>query len=75
MAVQIVGFGGFPQEHLLQHVFELAGGARIVCGGNTANMLAVRRMHRFDEVLREAWEAGPDGEVPLPVRVIDDAAL
>jgi peptidase E len=30
MAVQIVGFGGFPQEHLLQHVFELAGGERML---------------------------------------------
>ena len=29
-----------------------------VCGGNTANMLAVWRVHGFDRVLREAWEAG-----------------
>jgi peptidase E len=101
MVVQIVGFGGFPQERLLQHVFELAGGDRVlvdqtaspqypsrelpgepthlsfypwppddlsglalshdvilVCGGNTANMLAVWRLHGFDRVLREAWEAG-----------------
>jgi len=101
MAVQIVGFGGFPQERLLQHVFELAGGDRVlvdqtaapqhppiempgevtplsfypwppaalrelalqqdvilVCGGNTANMLAVWRLHGFDAILREAWQAG-----------------
>jgi dipeptidase E len=101
MAVQIVGFGGFPQEHLLQHVYELAGGDRVlvdqaaspqyppldvpgelthlsfypwppgdlrrlalshdvilVSGGNTANMLAVWRVHGFDRVLREAWEEG-----------------
>ena len=103
MAVQIVGFGGFPQPRLLQHVYELAGGDRVlvdhtaspafdglpaeapgelthfsfypwppedlrslalahdvilVCGGNTANMLAVWRLHGFDRVLREAWEAG-----------------
>jgi dipeptidase E len=27
-------------------------------GGNTANMLAIWRVHGFDRVLREAWEAG-----------------
>jgi peptidase E len=30
----------------------------VVSGGNTANMLAVWRVHGFDDVLREAWEAG-----------------
>jgi peptidase E len=30
----------------------------LVCGGNTANLLAVWRTHGFDEILREAWEAG-----------------
>jgi len=30
----------------------------LVCGGNTANMLAVWRVHGFDAILREAWEAG-----------------
>jgi dipeptidase E len=30
----------------------------LVPGGNTANMLAIWRLHGFDEVLREAWEAG-----------------
>jgi peptidase E len=29
-----------------------------VCGGNTANMLAVWRVHGLDRILREAWEAG-----------------
>jgi peptidase E len=29
-----------------------------VGGGNTANMLAVWRVHGFDRVLREAWERG-----------------
>ena len=29
-----------------------------VRGGNTANMLAVWRVHGFDAVLREAWESG-----------------
>src|SRR5207248_1167973 len=99
-AMQIVGFGGFPQTSLLEHVFELAGGRRVlfdrtaspqidfaldvdaevtnltfypwppddlralalsqhvilVGGGNTANMLAVWRLHGFDAILREAWE-------------------
>ena len=30
----------------------------IVPGGNTANMLAIWRVHGFDGVLREAWERG-----------------
>jgi dipeptidase E len=29
-----------------------------VTGGNTANALAIWRAHGFDEILREAWEAG-----------------
>ena len=29
-----------------------------VSGGNTANMLAVWRVHGFDAILREAWERG-----------------
>ena len=29
-----------------------------VAGGNTANMLAVWRVHGIDRILREAWEAG-----------------
>jgi dipeptidase E len=39
---------------------ELALGSDVilVCGGNTANMLAVWRLHGFDRILREAWEAG-----------------
>ena len=30
----------------------------LVCGGNTANMLAVWRTHGFDAILREAWQSG-----------------
>jgi len=30
----------------------------VVAGGNTANMLAIWRAHRFDQILLEAWEAG-----------------
>jgi dipeptidase E len=39
---------------------ELALGSDVilVCGGNTANMLAVWRVHGFDRILRESWEAG-----------------
>src|ERR1700751_1980850 len=29
-----------------------------VDGGNTANMLAIWRVHGFDRILREAWESG-----------------
>jgi dipeptidase E len=30
----------------------------LVTGGNTANAIAIWRTHGFDEILREAWEAG-----------------
>src|SRR4051794_27048858 len=30
----------------------------LVSGGNTANALAIWRLHGFDEVLREAWREG-----------------
>jgi dipeptidase E len=36
----------------------LAHDVIVVGGGNTANMLAVWRMHGFDRILREAWEKG-----------------
>jgi dipeptidase E len=36
----------------------LAQDAIFVGGGNTANMLAIWRVHGFDEILCEAWEAG-----------------
>lgn len=29
-----------------------------VCGGSTANLLALWRVHHLDEILRECWEAG-----------------
>jgi peptidase E len=100
----IVGIGGFPNDVMLDYVFALAPGRRVlvdttaspqsdgdwltewnadvtrltfypwppadlrelavghdaifVCGGNTANMLSVWRVHGFDRILREAWEAG-----------------
>jgi peptidase E len=36
----------------------LAQDVIVVGGGNTANMLAIWRLHGFDEVLRAAWRAG-----------------
>jgi dipeptidase E len=45
-----------PPEDLRE--LALSHDAILVCGGNTANMLAVWRVHGFDAVLREAWEAG-----------------
>jgi dipeptidase E len=36
----------------------LASDVIVVAGGNTANMLAVWRVHGFDRILREAWERG-----------------
>ena len=38
--------------------FTLAHDVILVGGGNTANMLAIWRVHGFDEVLREAWQEG-----------------
>ena len=36
----------------------LAQDVIFVGGGNTANMLAIWRVHGFDRILREAWEQG-----------------
>jgi dipeptidase E len=36
----------------------LAHDVVLVSGGNTANMLAVWRVHGFDRILREAWQNG-----------------
>ena len=38
--------------------FTLGHDVILVGGGNTANMLAVWRVHGFDEILREAWREG-----------------
>jgi dipeptidase E len=48
----------FPWPPHDLRAFTLAHDAIYVGGGNTANMLAVWRVHGFDDVLREAWEAG-----------------
>ena len=51
-----VHFFPWPPEDLRSRVLD--HDLVIVAGGNTANMLAVWRTHGFDEILREAWEAG-----------------
>jgi len=49
-------FYPWPPENLRE--LALAHDVILVCGGNTANLLAVWRVHGFDRILREAWEAG-----------------
>ena len=49
-------FHPWPRPDLREHV--LSRDAIFVGGGNTANMLAIWRVHGFDSLLREAWEAG-----------------
>jgi dipeptidase E len=49
-------FYPWPPEDLREQA--LSSDVILVCGGNTANMLAVWRLHGFDAILREAWEAG-----------------
>jgi dipeptidase E len=51
-----VEFFPWPPEGLRELV--LAQDLVLVGGGNTANMLAIWRVHGFDEILREAYEAG-----------------
>jgi dipeptidase E len=49
-------FNPWPPENLRE--FVLSQDVLIVAGGNTANMLAVWRVHGFDRIVREAWESG-----------------
>jgi len=51
-----ISFYPWPPADLREQA--LAADAILVGGGNTANMLAVWRVHGFDRILREAWEAG-----------------
>jgi dipeptidase E len=46
----------WPPENLRELILEQD--AICVCGGNTANMLAIWRVHGIDGYLREAWERG-----------------
>ena len=54
--VSHLSFFPWPPEDL--RGFALEHDVIYIGGGNTANMLAVWRVHGFDRVLREAWEAG-----------------
>jgi dipeptidase E len=47
---------GIPRSDVRAHL--LAQDVIYVSGGNTANMLAVWRVHGVDAMLREAWERG-----------------
>jgi dipeptidase E len=49
-------FFPWPPENLRELV--LGQDVVYVSGGNTANALAIWRVHGFDAILREAWEAG-----------------
>jgi dipeptidase E len=49
-------FFPWPPEDLRD--FTLEQDVIFVNGGNTANMLAIWRVHGFDQILLEAWEAG-----------------
>jgi peptidase E len=49
-------FWPWPPENLRE--LALSHDVILVCGGNTANLLAIWRVHGFDEILREAWESG-----------------
>jgi dipeptidase E len=51
-----VEFFPWPPERLRE--LTLAQDLVLVGGGNTANMLAIWRVHGFDEILREAYEQG-----------------
>jgi peptidase E len=48
----------FQREAFDLRAFVLAQDAVYVGGGNTANLLAVWRLHGLDAILREAWERG-----------------
>ena len=49
-------FFPWPPEELRD--FVLSQDVLLVPGGNTANMLAIWRLHGFDGIVREAWEQG-----------------
>ncbi len=49
-------FNPWPPSEL--RAFALSQDVLLVPGGNTANMLAIWRIHGFDRIVREAWEQG-----------------
>jgi dipeptidase E len=48
----------FPWPPVDLRELVLAQDLIVVAGGNTANAIAIWRLHGFDEILREAWQAG-----------------
>jgi peptidase E len=54
--VSHVAFFPWPLDDLRRRTLEQD--VIVVSGGNTANMLAIWRVHGFDRILREAWESG-----------------
>jgi dipeptidase E len=54
--VSQLSFFPWPPSDLREQA--LGHDAIYVTGGNTANALAIWRVHGFDAILREAWEAG-----------------
>jgi peptidase E len=54
--VRRVEFFPWPPDDLEERV--LGSDAVFVGGGNPANMLAIWRVHGFDELLRRAWDQG-----------------
>jgi peptidase E len=54
--VSYLSFFPWPPSDLRE--FALAQDVIYVTGGNTANALAIWRVHGFDRILREAWGAG-----------------
>jgi dipeptidase E len=51
-----LSFFPWPPDNLRE--LALAHDLILVSGGNTANALAIWKLHGFDEVLREAWQEG-----------------
>ena len=54
--LETLGTFPWPPENLRELI--LSQDTICVCGGNTANMLAIWRVHGIDRYLREAWEQG-----------------
>jgi peptidase E len=54
--VTFLRFNPWPPADL--RAFTLEHDVVLVGGGNTANMLAIWRVHGFDTILREAWQQG-----------------
>jgi dipeptidase E len=48
----------FPSPPAELRELALSQDAILVHGGNTANMLAIWRVHGFDAILRDAWQSG-----------------